>query len=337
MSYRPTVKWLQRVNPIRGTWPRRSVTFTPPYRWGTEHVECTSTPTQSTVYNYTNTIYTLQVDHISLHLCTMSQSTKSPPTVQCRNMAVLRAALTEQSPDLETQTSIHFHLAHSVCATICKRSKGFYIAQYPVHRTAQSAFTHCFPGRPVQSNTISISLGSIQPHATIKCAKGCAYTYPPLSGTHLYSWVNWSTVEWKNLPTVLTPQHRIRTLVLLVESQEVYPWATALYINDLNLSHPYINDLLLNSDINLQRTCDRQHCTRDISTPGWHKCLYLSLCVYFIDPLLYCKVWVNDREHISISSLIGFPSLINIIVAFLLSTWWHFSEQCFAGQWKALL
>ena len=44
-------------------------------------------------------------------------------------------------------------------------SKGItsYIAQYPGPRTVQSAFTLYFPGRPVQSNTISTSLGSIQP------------------------------------------------------------------------------------------------------------------------------------------------------------------------------
>ena len=41
-----------------------------------------------------------------------------------------------------------------------------YIAQCPVLRTAQSAFTLYFPGRPVQSNTVSTSLGSIQPYAT---------------------------------------------------------------------------------------------------------------------------------------------------------------------------
>ena len=42
-----------------------------------------------------------------------------------------------------------------------------YIALYPVLRTAQSAFTLYFPVRPVQSDTISTSLGSIQPYATI--------------------------------------------------------------------------------------------------------------------------------------------------------------------------
>ena len=42
-----------------------------------------------------------------------------------------------------------------------------YIAQYPVFRVAQSAFTLYFPDRPVQSNTVLTSLGSIQPYATI--------------------------------------------------------------------------------------------------------------------------------------------------------------------------
>ena len=65
----------------------------------------------------------------------------------------------------------------------------FYIAQYPVHRTAQSGFTHYFPGRPVQSNTISTSLGSIQPHATINVRKAArTHTHHCLlPGTHLYS------------------------------------------------------------------------------------------------------------------------------------------------------
>ena len=33
----------------------------------------------------------------------------------------------------------------------------FYIVQYPVLKTTQSAFTLYFPGRPVQTNTISTS------------------------------------------------------------------------------------------------------------------------------------------------------------------------------------
>ena len=41
--------------------------------------------------------------------------------------------------------------------------------------------------------------------------------------------MNWSNVEWINLPRVLTQQHRIWTRVLLVESPKLYPWAIALY------------------------------------------------------------------------------------------------------------
>ncbi len=43
--------------------------------------------------------------------------------------------------------------------------------QYPVLRTAQIAFMLYFPGRPVQSNTISTSLGRIQPYATINARR----------------------------------------------------------------------------------------------------------------------------------------------------------------------
>ena len=59
-----------------------------------------------------------------------------------------------------------------VCKTItqtCKFCHGLkvkvscYIAQYPIFRIAQSAFYTLLPGRPVQSKTISASLGSIQP------------------------------------------------------------------------------------------------------------------------------------------------------------------------------
>ena len=38
-----------------------------------------------------------------------------------------------------------------------------YIAQYPIFMIAQGAFYTLLPGRPVQSKTISASLGSIQP------------------------------------------------------------------------------------------------------------------------------------------------------------------------------
>ena len=42
-----------------------------------------------------------------------------------------------------------------------------YIAQYSVRQDRSKHFTLYFPGRPVQSNTTSAYLGSIQPYATI--------------------------------------------------------------------------------------------------------------------------------------------------------------------------
>ena len=104
-----------------------------------------------------------------------------------------------------------------------------YIAQYPI--LSSERLTLYFPGRLVQSNTISTSLGSIQPHDTINVRKAARthIHHCLLPGIHLYSWVNWSNVEWTNLPKVLTPQHRIRTRVLLVESPKLYPWAIALF------------------------------------------------------------------------------------------------------------
>ena len=104
--------------------------------------------------------------------------------------------------------------------------------QYPVLRTAQSAYTLYFPDRPVQSNTVSSSnvLGRMQPYATINARSLHVHISTTVySQVQLYSWVNWSNVEWKNVLKVLTPQHRIRTRVHLVESQKFYPWAIALF------------------------------------------------------------------------------------------------------------
>ena len=59
----------------------------------------------------------------------------------------------------------------------------------------------------------------------------CSYTYPPLSIARysFYSRVNWSNVEWTNLPKLLTLQHRVRTWALVVESPKLYPWSIELY------------------------------------------------------------------------------------------------------------
>ena len=47
----------------------------------------------------------------------------------------------------------------------------YYLAQYPVFKTTQSVFTLYIPSRPVQSNTVSTSLGSIQPYAAINARR----------------------------------------------------------------------------------------------------------------------------------------------------------------------
>ena len=51
-----------------------------------------------------------------------------------------------------------------------------YIAQYPVLRTTQNAFTLYFPDRPVHSDTISASLGSIQPYTAINARRLLIHT-----------------------------------------------------------------------------------------------------------------------------------------------------------------
>ena len=107
-----------------------------------------------------------------------------------------------------------------------------YITQYPVLKFLHFTFlTDLFNQTPSQC------LWEASSHMLQLMRDDCAYTYPPLSiARYSYSWVNWSNVEWKNLPEVLTPKHRIRTRVLLVESPKLYPWATAFYINCLSCS-----------------------------------------------------------------------------------------------------
>ena len=83
---------------------------------------------------------------------------------------------------------------HTVCCDKLFSSKGFYeamvssyIAQYPILRTAQSAFT-LLPGRPVQSSTISASLGGIQPYATINARRLLVHISTiAYSQVHMYS------------------------------------------------------------------------------------------------------------------------------------------------------
>ena len=61
------------------------------------------------------------------------------------------------------------------------KGKFLYSAVYGL-RDCSKRFTLYFPGRPVQSNTVSTSLGSIQTYATVN-ARRLLVTYPPLSIT----------------------------------------------------------------------------------------------------------------------------------------------------------
>ena len=100
-----------------------------------------------------------------------------------------------------------------------------YIAQYPVLGTTQSAFTLYFPDRPVHSDTISASLGSIQPYAAINACRLLVHI-----STTVYSQVliliQLSELEqcrMKKLAQGFNTASRIRTRVLVVESPKLYP------------------------------------------------------------------------------------------------------------------
>ena len=56
----------------------------------------------------------------------------------------------------------------------------FYIAQYPVRWTAQSALRFSYPGRPVHSDTNAASPGSMLARQQLR-AKTKSLTFPPLS------------------------------------------------------------------------------------------------------------------------------------------------------------
>ena len=115
-----------------------------------------------------------------------------------------------------------------------KKATSYYNAVFsPQDRSKR--FTHQFSGRPVQPDTISTSLGSIQLYAAISTRRLLVH----LLSIARYSFIQLNELEQcrvKNLLTVLTPQHRIWTRVLLVESPKLYPWATLLHEETLYLS-----------------------------------------------------------------------------------------------------
>ncbi len=93
-----------------------------------------------------------------------------------------------------------------------------YIAQYLILRTVQSAL-HFTSLTDLFTQTPSRFLWEASSHMPQLMREGCSYTYPPLSIVR-YSFIQLSELE--HLPKVLTPQHRIRTRVLVVESPKLY-------------------------------------------------------------------------------------------------------------------
>ena len=75
------------------------------------------------------------------------------------------------------------------------KSKGKFLhSAVSNHQDCSKHFTLYFPDRPVQSDTISTSLGSIQPYATINARRLLVHIYPPLSIAR-YSFIQLSELE----------------------------------------------------------------------------------------------------------------------------------------------
>ena len=84
---------------------------------------------------------------------------------------------------LGLKSSMYPLISFATSATPANNNKGegrFYIAQYPVHWTAQSALHFSSPGRPVHSDTNSASLGSILAMQQL-LSNDYSLTVPPLS------------------------------------------------------------------------------------------------------------------------------------------------------------
>ena len=77
------------------------------------------------------------------------------------------------------RSSNHYKTEVNIYNKTDKQQKGmFYIAQYPVRWTAQSALHLSFPGRSVHSDNNSASLGSIL--AMQQLRNDYSVTFPPL-------------------------------------------------------------------------------------------------------------------------------------------------------------
>ena len=97
-----------------------------------------------------------------------------------------------------------------------------YISQYQILRIAQSAL-HFTSLTDLFTQTPSRLLWEASSHMLQLMREGCSYTH---SLVYRYSFIQLGEPEQCRvniLPKVLTPQHRIRTRVLLVESPTPYP------------------------------------------------------------------------------------------------------------------
>ena len=86
--------------------------------------------------------------------------------------------------------SVQTRVIFTISIYIIKGKGSFYIAQYPVRWTAQSALHFSSPGRPVHSDTNSASPGSILARQQLR-AKTKKLTFPPLPMTR-YSFIQLS-------------------------------------------------------------------------------------------------------------------------------------------------
>ena len=159
--------------------------------------------------------------------------------------------------------------------------------QYPVLRTVQSTF-YFTSLTDLFTQTPSRLLWEASSHVLQLMCEGCSYTYPPLSIV-MYSFIHLSELEQCRVPRVLTPQHRFRTRVLVVESPKLYPWVMALYMmlcpHSCTLQMLYISlvCLFVCSTI-ISTSLGRTHCT---TYPLHHQPPLLQYELYMTNRNLY--------------------------------------------------
>ena len=139
--------------------------------------------------------------------------------------------------------------------TTHKGKTSSYIAQYPVLRTVQSTL-HFTSLTDLFTQTPSRLLWEASSHMLQLMHEGCSYTYSPLSIAR-YSFIQLSVLEQcrvKKLAQSYDTAARIRTRVLVVESPELYPWATAFYTSHDNGTCTYCSAWRLQPPV-LSCTC----------------------------------------------------------------------------------